>query len=114
MDAWEFVGWAKRLRPPKLPQAKAEACPPWSGVVHCIMSIYRRAKVKGGVFFFTVVLADRSSSLLKEEIDHLRAAYRTVQHVARMSAAICGKQILLDAQTPDVAPLIRATIGSNC
>ena len=43
------------------------------------MPIYRRANVKGGLFFFTVVLADRSSKLLIEQIDQLRAAYRTVQ-----------------------------------
>jgi len=42
------------------------------------MPNYRRAIVRGGVFFFTVVLADRSSNLLIEEIDRLRKAYRTV------------------------------------
>jgi len=42
------------------------------------MPNYRRANVRGGVFFFTVVLADRSSNLLIEEIDRLRKAYRTV------------------------------------
>ena len=31
------------------------------------------------MFFFTVALADRSSSLLIDEIDRLRRAYRTVQ-----------------------------------
>ena len=44
-----------------------------------IMPNYRRANVKGGLFFFTVALADRSSNLLIEEIDRLRRAYRTVQ-----------------------------------
>jgi putative transposase len=43
------------------------------------MPNYRRADIKGGAFFFTVVLADRSSNLLIEEIDRLRRAYRTVQ-----------------------------------
>jgi putative transposase len=43
------------------------------------MPDYRRPSIKGGVFFFTVVLADRSSSLLIEEIDRLRQAYRVVQ-----------------------------------
>jgi putative transposase len=41
--------------------------------------MYRRANVSGGIFFFTVVLADRSSRLLVEEIDRLREVYRTVQ-----------------------------------
>jgi putative transposase len=43
------------------------------------MPDYRRPSIKGGAFFFTVVLADRSSNLLIEEIDRLRRAYRTVQ-----------------------------------
>jgi putative transposase len=43
------------------------------------MPNYRRASIKGGIFFFTVVLADRSSDLLTREIDRLRQAYRTVQ-----------------------------------
>jgi putative transposase len=43
------------------------------------MPNYRCANIKGGVFFFTVVLADRTSSLLIEEIDHLREAYQTIR-----------------------------------
>jgi putative transposase len=43
------------------------------------MSRYRRLKVEGGTFFFTVTLADRSSDLLVREVDRLRAAYRSVQ-----------------------------------
>jgi len=43
------------------------------------MPNYRRAKISGGTFFFTIVLADRSSNLLLEGIDCLRRAYRIVQ-----------------------------------
>ena len=43
------------------------------------MPQYRCAKIKGSTFFFTVVIADRSSNLLVEEINRLRQAYRTVQ-----------------------------------
>jgi putative transposase len=43
------------------------------------MPQYRRAKINGSTFFFTVVLADRSSNLLVEQIDRLRQAYRVVQ-----------------------------------
>jgi len=43
------------------------------------MSRYRRAKIDGGVFFFTVTLADRSSDLLLREIDRLRRIYLSVQ-----------------------------------
>ena len=43
------------------------------------MPQYRRAKIKGSVFFFTVVLAERSSNLLVDQIDRLRQVYRIVQ-----------------------------------
>src|ERR1700759_1637492 len=43
------------------------------------MPDYRRAGVKGGLFFFTVALADRSSDLLTEEIGRFREIYRAVQ-----------------------------------
>jgi putative transposase len=62
-------------------------------VVHMVrftMPNYRRALAKGGVFFFTVVLADRSSKLLVEEIDRLRRAYRVVHgHRPFETIAIC-------------------------
>lgn len=40
------------------------------------MSEYRRAKIEGGSYFFTVTLADRASDLLVREIDRFREAYR--------------------------------------
>src|SRR5215813_8246391 len=43
------------------------------------MPNYRRANIDGGMFFFTVALADRTSDLLIQEIDRLRKAYRDVQ-----------------------------------
>jgi putative transposase len=43
------------------------------------MPRYVRAKFKGSVFFFTVVLAERPSNLLVDQIDRLRQAYRLVQ-----------------------------------
>jgi putative transposase len=43
------------------------------------MPQYRRAKLNGSTFFFTVVLTDRSSNLLVDRIDRLRQAYRVVQ-----------------------------------
>jgi putative transposase len=43
------------------------------------MSQYRRAKINGSVFFFTVVLAERSSNLLVARINKLRSVYRSVQ-----------------------------------
>jgi putative transposase len=43
------------------------------------MPYYRRAKLKGGAFFFTVALADRSGDLLIRHVDRLRRMYRSVQ-----------------------------------
>ena len=43
------------------------------------MSRYRRARIEGGTFFFTVVLADRSGDLLVRHVDLLRSAYTFVQ-----------------------------------
>jgi putative transposase len=43
------------------------------------MSRYRRAKIEGGVFFFTLAVSDRSSDLLVREIDRLRHTYAAVQ-----------------------------------
>jgi putative transposase len=42
------------------------------------MPRYVRAK-QGGIFFFTVVLAERPSNLLSDEIERLRRSYRSVQ-----------------------------------
>src|ERR1700730_3152988 len=43
------------------------------------MSQYRRARDQGSVFFFTVVLAERPSNLLVDQVDRLRQVYRTIQ-----------------------------------
>jgi putative transposase len=43
------------------------------------MPEYRRPKIEGGVFFFTVALEDRSSDLLVRHIDRLRRIYSSVQ-----------------------------------
>jgi putative transposase len=54
------------------------------------MTWYRRAKIEGGVFFFTVALADRSSDLLVREIDRLRRIYGSVQErLPFETVAIC-------------------------
>jgi putative transposase len=54
------------------------------------MSQYRRVRVNASSFFFTVVLADRSSTLLVDEIDRLRNVYRTVrERRAFDTGAIC-------------------------
>lgn len=54
------------------------------------MSRYRRAKVEGGTFFFTIALADRSGDLLVRYIDHLRQAYKfVVDQYPFETVAIC-------------------------
>jgi REP element-mobilizing transposase RayT len=42
------------------------------------MSWYRRLKIEGGVFFFTVTLADRTEDLLVRHVDRLRRMYQAV------------------------------------
>ena len=40
---------------------------------------YRRNRVEGGKFFFTLTLADRTSKLLVEHVDDLRVAFRVTR-----------------------------------
>jgi putative transposase len=54
------------------------------------MPRYRRLKIPGGVFFFTLTLADRSSDLLVREINRLRYACRLMQgRLPLETVAIC-------------------------
>src|SRR4051794_27050104 len=54
------------------------------------MTWYRRARIEGGTFFFTVTLADRSSGLLVEHVDLLRLAYGRVHNrLPFETVAIC-------------------------
>ena len=43
------------------------------------MSRYRRLKIEGGAFFFTVTLADRGTDHLVRHIERLRRTYADVQ-----------------------------------
>lgn len=54
------------------------------------MVLYRRQRVPGGTYFFTAILADRSSQLLVEHIDSLRCAYAAVRkrHPFRTDAIV--------------------------
>ena len=56
------------------------------------MSNYRRMRIKGVSYFFTVALSDRRSDLLVREIDALRAAYVSVQ---RSRPFECGAFVVL-------------------
>src|SRR5262249_41222561 len=61
----------------------AQRIPPYSETGHTTrMPNYRRNRVPGGTFFFTVNLLDRRSYLLVTEIDGLRAAVRQVRALA--------------------------------
>jgi putative transposase len=44
------------------------------------MTNYRRYRIDGGTYFFTVNLAERQRSLLTERIDSLRDAFRVVKN----------------------------------
>ena len=45
------------------------------------MVLYRRNRVTGGTYFFTVTLRDRNTRVLVEYINELRAAIRAVKRV---------------------------------
>jgi putative transposase len=54
------------------------------------MPRYRRVKIEGGCYFFTVTLADRSSDILVRQIDRLRDVYGSVQRARPFETiAIC-------------------------
>jgi putative transposase len=57
----------------------AALCAPYSTDYLIGMPHYRRARIAGGTFFFTVVLADRSSDLLVRQVDRLRRVYQAVE-----------------------------------
>jgi len=54
------------------------------------MVLYRRNRVAGGAYFFTVTLKDRTRTLLVDHIDQLRASFRTVkrEHPFRIEAMV--------------------------
>lgn len=51
----------------------------WHGGDAVVMPDYRRAKVPGGTWFFTVAIAERRQSLLTDHIDDLRHAFRVAR-----------------------------------
>ncbi len=57
----------------------AGAFPPYFDVRLWGMPDYRRVRIPGGTYFFTVTLRDRSSDLLVARIDLLRSAVRDVR-----------------------------------
>src|SRR5213594_78748 len=59
---------------------KRKRIPPFSEAGHTpLLPDYRRNRVPGGTFFFTVNLLDRRSNLLVARIDALRDAVRQVR-----------------------------------
>src|SRR3954466_13659979 len=67
-------------------------CPPavFQSSKASLMPEYRRAKIEGGAFFFTVTLADRSSDILVRYIELLRQVYTSVEkRYPFQSTAIC-------------------------
>jgi len=45
-----------------------------------LLSRYRRLKVEGGAFFYTLALADRGSDLLVRHIERLRHTFSANHH----------------------------------
>jgi putative transposase len=76
-----FVGWAKGAAHGFTTRTAARApLPTREGTgLREAMSRYRRAKLEGGTFFFTVTLADRGSDLLVRHVDRLRESYSWAQ-----------------------------------
>ena len=64
----DHVGWAK-----------ARSAVPTKPLREARMSRYRRLKIEGGAFFFTLALAARGSDLLVRHIERLRRAYAEVE-----------------------------------
>jgi len=58
------------------------------------MVLYRRNRIPGGTYFFTVTLADRSATTLVDHIDDLRAAFRGV--CARHPFTTCAMVVMPD------------------
>lgn len=54
------------------------------------MPNYRRARVPGAIYFFTIALADRRSRILVEHVDALRAAFAVTmrEHPVRVDAMV--------------------------
>ncbi len=54
------------------------------------MPNYRRVRIEGGCYFFTVAIANRQTRLLTENIEHLRQAFRDVMqaHPFKIDAAV--------------------------
>ena len=60
------------------------------------MVAYRRNRVRGGTFFFTINLANRNSRLLTERIDLLRQAmrYTRARHTFMLDAIVVSPEHL--------------------
>jgi putative transposase len=56
------------------------------------MPNYRRVRIPGASYFFTVALADRTSSLLTDRIDDLRRAYA---ETVRGEPVVCDAMVIL-------------------
>ena len=68
------------------------------------MSNYRRLRVPGGTYFFSLRLQDRSSDLLLREIDLLRMAVRlTMQRhpFVLRDAVVLPAELLMIVQLPN-------------
>jgi putative transposase len=72
------------------------------------MSRYRRLKIEGGAFFFTLALADRGGNLLIREIERLWRAFASAQKRSPFETiAICVLPEHLHAlwQLPEAMPI---------
>ena len=61
------------------------------------MSRYRRLKIEGGAFFYTLALADRSNDLLVRHIERLRHTFPASHHSLTHLLPLAPHNILGDA-----------------
>ena len=67
-----FVGWDKHV----LSVSKGAALPNDNRSANLVAMRYRRANIVGGIYFFTVNLAELQSALLVDRVENLRTAVR--------------------------------------
>jgi hypothetical protein len=70
-------------------RAKARSALPTKAFQDALMSRYRRLKIEGGAFFYTLALADRGGDLLVRHTNRLRHAFPASHHSQTHLLPLC-------------------------
>jgi hypothetical protein len=73
-----------------LATTKARSAVPTKAFREALISRYRRLKIEGGAFFYTLALADRGGDLLVRHIERLRHAFPTSHHSLTHLLPLCS------------------------